>query len=355
MQNNRVNRLLGKLEEAGLDGFLISSPCNRRYFSGFSGSNGLLLISRTTQLLSTDFRYWEQAANEAPGLTLYKAAKGLKEWFASFVEQAGVSRLGFESKDITVDTRNVMRRALKKDGVHTKMIAAGDLCDQLRTVKDDRETALIRQAAAISDAAAEYARQIAHAGMTEIELAWEIESHMRQNGSEPVSFSVICASGPNSALPHAKPTQRSINPGEPIVLDFGACAGGYTSDLTRTIYCEEPDSQFKKLYNIVLSAQQAAIEKIRSGMKASEADAIARSVIQNAGYGDYFGHSLGHGIGLEVHEAPFLGPSSKDTLEEGMVFTIEPGIYLPGWGGIRIEDDALLQNNGVVILSKATK
>ncbi|MDD2471615.1 MAG: aminopeptidase P family protein [Dehalococcoidales bacterium] len=355
MPNNRSGKLLDKLDQSNLDGFLVSSPHNRKYFSGFSGSSGLLLISRQALILSTDFRYWEQAQNEAPGYTLYRASKGLKEWFAEFIGQANVARLGFESTDITVECLNTMRKSLKKAGVATRLVSTRNLCDKLRMAKDETEIAMIKKAASISDLAAEHARSIVRAGMSEIELAWEVEKIMRQNGSEPVGFSVICASGPNSALPHAKPTQRLINSGEPIVLDFGACSGGYTSDLTRTICCGEPDSQFKKLYNIVLSAQQAAIEGIYTGIKASAADKLARQVIEDAGYGDYFGHSLGHGIGLEVHEAPFLGPTSDDKLEEGMVFTIEPGIYLPGWGGIRIEDDALLQNNKVTLLSMATK
>ncbi|MDD3265244.1 MAG: aminopeptidase P family protein [Dehalococcoidales bacterium] len=355
MPNNRVEKLLEKLDKSGLDGFLISSPPNRRYFSGFSGSSGLLLISRSTQLLATDFRYWEQAASQAPDFTIFKATKGLKEWFADFVSRAGVSRVGFESSDVTVSTASTMRRSLKKAGIKTSLISSGDLCSRLRITKDAQEIALIKKAAAISDGAAEHARRVVRAGMSEIELAWEIEGYMRTHGSEPIGFSVICASGPNSALPHATPSNKPINPGEPIVCDFGACVDGYTSDLTRTICVGEPDSQFKKLYNIVFLAQKAAIEGIFNGIKASEADALARSVIQEAGYGDYFGHSLGHGIGLEVHEAPFLGPSSKDTLGEGMVFTIEPGIYLPGWGGVRIEDDALLENNRVTLLSKAAK
>jgi Xaa-Pro aminopeptidase len=355
MKSNRINKLLAAIEKSRLDGFLISSPHNRRYFSGFSGSSGMLIISQEASSISTDFRYWEQAAGEAPGFTIFRAEKGLKEWFSDFVKQTGVQKLGFESGDITADLLNTMRLALRKSGVKTRLIPAGNLCDKIRMVKDDDEITLIKRAVSISDAAAEYARRIVRPGMSEIELAWEVESHMRKSGSEPIAFPVICASGANSALPHAKPTQRLINSQEPIVLDFGACVCGYTSDITRTISCGEPDSRFEKLYNIVLSAQQAAIEGIRSGMKARDADSIARSVISNAGYGKYFGHSLGHGIGLEVHEGPFLGPASEDTLEEGMVFTIEPGIYLPGWGGIRIEDNVLLENNQIVLLSKATK
>jgi Xaa-Pro aminopeptidase len=355
MPNNRVSRLLDELSQFNLDGMLISSAHNRRYFSGFSGTDGFLLISPKALLIATDFRYWEQATDEAKGFTLYKTQKGLKEWFADFIGQTEVLRLGFESDNITADRIDTMRQTLDGACDNTRLVPSPGLCEKLRMIKDKEEIAAIKRAAAISDAAAEHARQIVQPGMSEIGLAWEVESHMRQHGSEPLSFPVICASGPNSALPHAKPSNRLIRPCEPIVLDFGACVDGYTSDITRTLYCGKPDSQFKNLYNIVLSAQQAAIEGIFSGMKASDADAIARDVIQGAGYGEYFGHSLGHGIGLEVHEGPRLSPNSSDTLAENMVFTIEPGIYLPEWGGIRIEDDALLQNNEVILLSTATK
>jgi len=355
MPNNRVCRLFEDLSQFNLDGMLISSAHNRRYFSGFSGSDGFLLISPKALLIATDFRYWEQAIDEATGFTLYKTLKDLKEWFADLVGQTGVLRLGFESDHITADCIDTMRRTLNDACVNTRLVPTPKLCKKLRMIKDKEEITAIKRATAISDAAAEYARQIVQPGMSEIELAWKIESYMRQHGSEPLSFPVICASGPNSALPHAKPSKRLIKPCEPIVLDFGACVDGYTSDITRTLCCGEPDSQFKNLYNVVFSAQQAAVEGIFSGMKASDADAIARDVIQGAGYGEYFGHSLGHGIGLEVHEEPHLSPNSNDILIENMVFTIEPGIYLPEWGGVRIEDDVLLQNNKVNLLSTATK
>ncbi len=178
---------------------------------------------------------------------------------------------------------------------------------------------------------------------------------MREAGSQTLGFEVICASGLNSALPHAKPSNRAIREGEPVVIDLGARVEGYTSDITRTVCFGQPDSQFKKLYNIVYSAQQAAINGIVAGMKASEADGLARGLIEREGYGQYFGHGLGHGIGLEVHESPALSPSSTERLEAGMVFTIEPGIYIPGWGGIRIEDDVLLLPDRLEVLTHANK
>jgi Xaa-Pro aminopeptidase len=192
--------------------------------------------------------------------------------------------------------------------------------------------------------------------MTEKEAAWQIERAIRENGSDSAPFEIIVASGPRSALPHAKPTERSFLPNEPIIIDMGARVGGYCSDLSRTICLSfDGDSTFTQVYDIVLKAQRKAIEGIHSGMSAKQADAIARSIIEQCGYGPAFGHSLGHGIGLAPHESPFLGPTSQDILTDGMVFTIEPGIYLKDWGGVRIEDTAVMENGNVKILSKANK
>jgi Xaa-Pro aminopeptidase len=191
--------------------------------------------------------------------------------------------------------------------------------------------------------------------MTEKEVAWEIEKNLRQKGSEGVPFEIIVASGPNSALPHARPTDKTICPGEPVVIDMGARINGYCSDLSRTLFLGRANETFQEIYNIVLQAQTAAIEGTKSEMLASQADQLARSVIQQAGYGDAFGHGLGHGVGLAVHESPRLGLSSSDSLVDGMVFTIEPGIYLAGQGGVRIEDMVVLENGKARVLTKATK
>ncbi|MFC1915025.1 M24 family metallopeptidase, partial [Chloroflexota bacterium] len=192
-------------------------------------------------------------------------------------------------------------------------------------------------------------------GMSEKEVSWEMESYLREHGSEAIPFDIIVASGPNSALPHAKPSTRVIESGEPVLIDIGAKVEGYSSDLSRTICAGSPDSTFSKVYQAVLAAQSAAITQIEEGMTGEQADSFARTVIARAGYGDAFGHSLGHGIGLAPHESPRLGPNSTDELASGMVFTIEPGIYLPGWGGVRIEDTVVMENGKIKLISKAGK
>ncbi len=191
--------------------------------------------------------------------------------------------------------------------------------------------------------------------MTEKEVAWEIEKFMRENGSQSIPFDVIVASGPNSALPHAKPSQRTINPGEPVLIDIGAKIEGYSSDLSRTICLGTPDDTFKKVYDTVLGAQLTAMAIIKEGMSGDEADSLALTVIEQAGYGEAFGHGLGHGVGLVTHEQPRLGLNSTESLASGMVFTIEPGIYLPGWGGVRIEDLVVMEDGGIRVLSKVKK
>jgi Xaa-Pro aminopeptidase len=222
-------------------------------------------------------------------------------------------------------------------------------------VKDAGEIELIKQAVDITDRAFEYIDNSIKPGMTELEVAWELEKFQRENGSQSMPFEVIVASGPNSALPHAKPTEKEIISGESIVIDMGARVGHYCSDFTRTLCIGEPDDTYKKVYDTVLGAQLAAIALIKGGISGKEADGYARTVIEEAGYGDLFGHSLGHGTGLAAHENPRVGPNSDDILSDGMVFSVEPGIYIPGWGGVRIEDLAVIENGAINILSKGRK
>jgi len=227
--------------------------------------------------------------------------------------------------------------------------------ESLRAIKEPEEIELITKAVEISDSAVEYIKDVIHVGMNEKELAWEIEKFMRENGSQSLPFDIIVASGPNSALPHAKPSSRAIQPGEPILIDIGARIGGYASDLTRTICLGTPDKAFNKIYDIVLGAQLTAIAMIKENMTGEEADSLARVVIEEAGYNEAFGHGLGHGIGLAPHELPRLGPNSSERLVDGMVFTIEPGIYLSGWGGVRIEDVVIMENGKLRVITKAKK
>ena len=248
-----------------------------------------------------------------------------------------------------------LTEAQSKAALSLQLIPIEELVESLRTVKYAEEIEFIKQAVEITDRAFEYIVHTIRPGMTELEVAWQLERYQRENGSQSMPFEIIVASGPNSALPHAKPTEREIQSGEPIVIDMGTRVGHYCSDFTRTLCLGTPDDTYKKVYDIVLAAQLAAIALIKGGITGKEADGYARTVISEAGYGDEFGHSLGHGTGLAAHENPRVGPNSEDILSDGMVFSIEPGIYIPGWGGVRIEDLAVIENGIINVLSKGRK
>jgi Xaa-Pro aminopeptidase len=353
--NKRLERLREALVEKNLDGMFISQPDNRFYLSGFDGSAGYLLITKRDTLLATDFRYLEQVKMQAPNYTLFRIAGGVSEWFPSLTGETGIKALGFESGDITHAMYRQLTEALKTAGSSIQLIPVEGPVESLRTVKDTDEIELIIKAVGITDSAFEYIDSTIRPGMTELEVAWQLERFQRENGSESMPFEIIVASGPNSALPHAKPTGKKIKNGEPIVIDMGARVGHYCSDFTRTLCLGQPDDTYKKVYDTALGAQLAAISLIRGGISGKEADSFARTVIEEAGYGDEFGHSLGHGTGLAAHENPRVGPNSNDILSDGMVFSVEPGIYIPGWGGVRIEDLAIIENGVIDVLSKGRK
>jgi Xaa-Pro aminopeptidase len=353
--NNRLQKLRGKLAENKIDAILISQSENRCYLSGFDGSAGFLLITSNKAILATDFRYTEQAVTQAPDYEILRITNGIADWFPGMVGDLAVKRLGFEAGDITYTTHHQLRDALNKKNIPVKLVPVNGLVEALRAVKDAREIKLIEKAVAIADAAYEYVEGNIKAGITEKQVAWEIEKGLRENGSQSLPFEIIVASGPNAALPHAKPSDRTISSGEPVVIDMGAKCGGYASDLSRTICIGTPDSTFIKVYQTVLDAQQAAMSIIKEGTTGHQADLAARTVIKKAGYGEAFGHALGHGVGLAPHELPRLGPNSNEPLTDGMVFTVEPGIYLTGWGGVRIEDTVMMKNGKAVAISGARK
>jgi Xaa-Pro aminopeptidase len=349
--NNRLKKLRDKLAEKEVDGIFITQADNRRYLSGFHGTAGYLVITAKQSILATDFRYTEQAKTEAPDFKIKRITGSIKDWLPALANDLKIKRLGFEGGDVTYDFHRQLRRALK----NVKLIALNGLVEEIRAVKDSDEIDFISKASKITDAALEYIVPKIKTGMTEKRAAWELEKAMRQNGSESLLFDIIVGSGPNAALPHAKPTDRIINDGEPIVIDMGARYRGYASDLTRTVCVGKPTTKFKEIYDIVLEAQQAAIAQIRQGMTGKEADTIVRKLIDKAGYGKAFGHSLGHGVGLAEHELPYVGPNAKEKLADNMVFTIEPGIYLAGWGGVRIEDTVVMEKGRVKLLTHAKK
>jgi len=352
---NRLQRLRQKLAEKEIDGIYVSQPENRYYLSGFDGSSGYLLITPQNAALATDFRYIEQAKIQAPSYQIFQITGNTSVWFPRLVAELDLSRLGFEAEDITFALYRKLSDILNKAQPRLQFVPVDGLVESLRAIKETDEIELITKAAEITDSAFTCIEDMVRIGMTEKEVAWEIEKFLCEHGSRGVPFDVIVTSGPNSALPHAKPSHRQINAGEPVVIDIGARVGGYGSDLTRTICLETPDDTFKKIYDIVLGAQLTAIATIKEGMSGEEADSLARTVIEEAGYGEAFGHALGHGIGLAIHEQPHLRSNSTELLTSGTVFTIEPGIYLAGWGGVRIEDLVLMENGKIRVVSKARK
>jgi Xaa-Pro aminopeptidase len=351
----RLQKLRASIAEKGLDALLSSQPENLRYLSGFTGSSGWLLISGQNTILATDFRYVEQAKGESPDFEITRTKGELRDWLPGLVSDLGWHKLGFEANVISYDGYHKLSKAIKTKQINLKLVPTTGIIEQLRSIKEPEELGFITKAVELADAAFEQARDIIRPGITEKEAAWEIEKILRQKGSEGIPFEIIVASGPNSALPHAQPTEKTICSGEPVLIDMGARISGYCSDFSRTLFLGKADKTFREIYNIVLEAQATAMKEIKSDMDASQADRLARSVIEQAGYGDAFGHGLGHGVGLAVHEFPMLGPTSFDSLADGMVFTIEPGIYLAGQGGVRIEDMVVLENDKARVLTKTKK
>ena len=353
----RVTQLAAQLPEKELDAILISAAENRRYLSGFTGSAGYLLVTPQRRVLFTDSRYTEQAGNQAPHFEVIQTKPGL-EWLLEALKETGVKRVGFESDDMTVASYNRVLDAVKEeeDLGGLSLIATAGMIDEFRVYKDKEELAEMQKAIDAADRAMEAVRPTVEAGMTEKEVAWRMEVAMREFGADNLSFDTIVAAGANGSMIHHRADDTVIKDGDAVLIDMGAQVNGYCSDLSRTFVVGEPDETFLKIYNIVLGAQLTAINTVRPGLTGKECDALSRDIIAEAGYGDNFGHSLGHGVGLAVHENPRVGPTAEeDTLSAGMVFTVEPGIYLPGWGGVRIEDIVILGENGATPLSKAGK
>lgn len=352
---NRLQKLRQKLAEKEIEALLVSQPENRYYLSGFAGSAGFLLITRDKAILATDFRYIEQAKIQATDYEIFQIANDIDTWFSGLVSGLNLRKLGFEVGHVTVATHRQLKEIMDKTQPPTSLVPLEGLVESLRVVKEPEEVAVITRASEMSDNAFQYIEEEIRTGMSEKEVAWEIEKFLRENGSQTVPFDIIVASGPNSALPHAKPSQRTIQVGEPVIIDIGARLDGYSSDLSRTICLGTPDDTFKKVYDVVLGAQLTATAIIKEGMTGEQADSFARTVVEEAGYGEAFGHALGHGVGLAPHESPRLGPGAKEVLTSGMVFTVEPGIYLPGWGGVRIEDLVVMEKDKAKVISKARK
>lgn len=347
---SRIDRVRAILSEPHLDALLIQKPENRTYVSGFTGSAGFVLVTPRDSMLLVDFRYVEQARAQAPGCEVIKADRLFIDTLAEIVPARGLRRIGFEDDGMT----------FKQHQEFAKRLAPAELVpvegvDRLRWVKDPEELTRIARAIEIADAAFAHIRSYLRPGAVERDVATEMEFFMRRHGADKEAFETIVASGPRSSLPHGRASDRVLAPGDFVTLDFGAVYQGYVSDCTRTVVLPEVSPQQREIYNIVLAAQQAALEGIKPGMTGKEADALARTVITQAGHGDAFGHSLGHGVGLAVHEGPTLSPREEARLAPGMVVTVEPGIYLGGWGGVRIEDIVVITADGCRDLTGSPK
>ncbi|HLW61678.1 MAG TPA: Xaa-Pro peptidase family protein [bacterium] len=347
---SHLDRAREYLGTSGTEALLLLKTENRRYVTGFTGSAGLALVTPPEALLAVDFRYEEQAAAEAPGWTVLRGGRDPLGALAAAVGERKPRTIGFEAEFVSY--AQVLR--LREKLAPAELVPLNSV-DRLRWVKDAEELAAISRAVEIADQAFVHMLEVLRPGLTERAAGVELESFMRRAGADRVAFDSVVASGPRSALPHGRATDRVMAGGEFVTLDFGAQCGGYCSDCTRTVALRSADDQQRRVYQVVLDAQRRALDMIRPGVPCRSVDEAARSVIAAAGFGEAFGHSLGHGLGLEVHEGPRLSPLEDAVLGPGMVVTVEPGIYLPGWGGVRTEDDVVVTADGCRILTRAPK
>jgi len=350
MAAERLGRIRALMDKAEVDAAVITSPENRRYLSGFTGSAGVLLVGHDETYLLVDPRYTEQARQEARNISVVEIQESWTRVLASLAADHGWSALGYEDEHLSCRQFNRLQQEL--DAVRLVPLAG---IDTLRAVKTEAEITLIRQAVRLVDAAFEFILGRVVPGRKEQDVALDIEVFLRRNGAERISFPTIVASGPRSAMPHGLASERVIGYNELVIIDCGAVYGGYCSDFTRTVATAGPLPWQEEVYGVVLEAQLAAIAATRAGIEACAVDAAARAVIEKHGYGACFGHGTGHGLGLAVHEAPRLGKKETGVLEAGMVVTVEPGIYLPGRGGVRLEDVVVVREHGCELLTQAPK
>ena len=348
---SRISYLRDQISKTDIDTLFISNKDNIRYYSGFTGTFAFLLISESKAIIITDSRYTLRAEEESPDYEIYKLKSG-DNWIENSTNIAKTKIIGYEGDHVSVNLLNQLQKKAEKINKwkdFSEKITLG------RIIKSEEETEILQKTINISDSAFNNVSKKIVTGMTEKDVGWEMEKEMRELGAESPSFDTIVASGINGSKPHHSPTDKLISDNEAITIDMGAKYKGYCSDLTRTIFIGDPDEKFKKIYTTVLKAQLISMETAKPDMTGEEIDKIARDIITSEGYGEYFGHSLGHGVGIEIHENPGVGPNSKNNIKPGMVYTIEPGIYIENWGGIRIEDMVIMTENGNNLLSHALK
>lgn len=357
--NERLARFRSKMEAEGLTACLVSIAENRHYLSGFTGEDGqfdetagMLILTASKAFLVTDGRYVTQAQKETKGFEVVRYPKNIFETVVALLKELPSEQLALEQERFSIEQHQQLLKSVDKAGVDIEIVATESLATQLRLHKDEIELERTLEAVDAAEKAFEQVMSEIKPGMTEKALAWRMEQCMREAGADGLSFPVIVAAGPNSAMPHAIPSDRPVKAGEPILFDWGARKSGYCSDTSRTIILGVADQQFEEVYATVQEAQAMAQAAMGPGVSCKEVDRIARDNIAAKGYGDFFGHGLGHGTGLAIHEAPRLSPISDAVLAPGMICTVEPGIYLPEWGGVRLENQVIVTDNGIDQLTR---
>jgi Xaa-Pro aminopeptidase len=347
----RRTTLAARLPELDVDGVLVSSLPNVRYLTGFTGSNGQAMVSASETVFLTDGRYTEQSRHEVPDLERVTYLSDLETPLEEECARLGIARLGFEAHIVTVRQRDRLAGRLGA----VELTPLGEEVEAQRWVKDDDELAMLRRAQGVTDQAFDDVLEFLAVGQSEQHVALELERLLRRDGADGIAFDSIVAFGEHAAEPHHDPTHRLLEERDVIKLDFGALFGGYHADMTRTVSFGEPAAELRKIHDVVRQAQEAGIDAVRAGVRGETVDAAARAVIESAGYGPYFPHGLGHGVGLEIHEGPRLGPSFDHVLPAGAVVTVEPGVYVPGLGGVRIEDMVEVTDDGCRVLGAASR
>lgn len=351
MTDQRVNKAFELLKKEKINGLLVTNLTHVRYLSGFTGSNGMVVLAPPRAYFLTDFRYLVQAQKEVKNCKVIIADRELTSELSKLPELNRKTKIGVESAFVSLKMQDKLKDLLPRvDFRRTE-----NLIETLAVVKDSEEIKKIKKAVRIADKAFSDIIGRMKAGMTEKEIALELEYNMRSMGADAAAFEIIVASGQRSSMPHGIASSKKLRKGDFVTLDFGCIYQGYASDITRTVVMGKATEKQKKIYEIVSNAQRKACKAVKPGLPCSRLDGVARDIIMKAGYGDYFGHGLGHGLGLQVHDNPSLSARSTDVLAAGMVVTIEPGVYIPNWGGVRIEDDVLVTANGGQILSKSPR
>ncbi|WP_410983875.1 M24 family metallopeptidase [Bacillus cereus] len=347
---SRIKKIQEQLDQYEIDGLLITKKENRRYTTGFTGSAGVILLSATNAVFITDFRYTDQAKKQVKEADIIMHKGNIEQEIANQITKLNINKLGIEENNMTLKQYS----ALKKY-TNIELVQVNELVETIRAIKEDSEIETMKIAARIADETFQHITHFLKPGVSEFDVRDELEFFMRKKGASSSSFDIIIASGVRSSLPHGVATSKIIENGDIVTLDFGALYNGYCSDLTRTVAIGSCSKEFEKIYGIVLEALQRGTEAIRPGESSKTIDDVTRNYITDHGYGEYFGHSTGHGVGLEIHEPLRLSQESSATLQEGMVVTVEPGIYIPNWGGCRIEDDIVITKDGHEVITQANR